>query len=344
MHIAAATALYLGMVPTAQAAEGCAVFMGDIRFCHAEIGLEMAVQDDLLGGAFLQEADPEDTIVYVYVSGTGRMATQTPESVLEEINSAYLADADSVTETRKVLEARVIDATPVPVMRTLRYRFSVDYGQVVAMTLVEVDGLTATILTVQGGVGEVFTDAHRTRHEAALSALRIPRTDPGCFALYEGQQICTAGTPWADFPPIYVDQILTMVDPDDPARDMLVAVTGPASPSRSFAGEEIASFNRQLAQADMPEITFSAETETQVAGRTWQVADFAARTSEGTQHIGRSSTAIDGPLFVSLRTSRRGETADPLPEDQISVHQNLRAAMNPRPSGDDGWIGLELKD
>lgn len=339
LHIAAAT-LMLASASAAQAVEGCATFLGDIRFCHEDIGLDLAVQEDLEGGGFLQSDDPEGTIVYVYVVPTALPIPENLDERLAAMDSGYLVEAGP-GEDRRILTSDVLTDQPLTTFHSVRYSFQVDYGRVFALTTVFLDGLIVTLMTVEGGEGPTKTDAHAARHNAAVTALHFPKVDAGCHALQAGLQFCAQTTPWAGLTPFYIDNGIALTDLDDPNRDLLVGYGSAADPDRDFTPDFVAETNRRLAAAEMAQIAFSDDMSETIGARVWQSVEYVAQAANDTAIAGRSSTAIGDGVFTSIRTSRAGIDTMPLPDDMITAHQLARAALTARPEGADAWVRLK---
>lgn len=342
LHIAAA---YLAMAtaPLAQAADECAAFLADIQFCYTDIGLDVAAQDSPEEGGFLNSEAPSGSVVYVYATPTALPVPQNPQEHLDAMDSGYLLETGP-SEKREVLSSeRDLDA-PLTVLRSVRYNFAADQERVFAITTILLNGINVTVMTVEIGVGATYTEDHQARHVSALNAMRFPNTDAGCLALPGGQQLCTAETIWRDLTPFFTSFGLALTDVEDTDRNLLITQTGPADPERSFDAEYVAQINQRLVAADMSSVEYADTMSARANGRDWQMVDYTAETQNGTQIAGRSSTSISDSLFQSIRTSRTASATDTSPDALAEVHEQARASLSSRPTGDAGWIRLELKD
>ena len=342
LHIAA---VYVAMAtaPLAQAADECAAFLADIQFCYADIGLDVAAQESPEEGGFLNSEAPSGSVVYVYATPTALPVPQNPQEHLDAMNSGYLLETGA-SEKREILSSgRDLDA-PLTVLRSVRYSFAADQERVFAITTILLDGINVTVMTVESGVGANYTDDHQARHVSALNAMQFPKTDIGCHALPAGQQLCTADTIWRDLTPYFTSFGLALTNVDDAERNLLITQTGPADPERSFDAEFVGQINQRLVAADMSSVEYADTVSSTANGRDWQVVDYTAETQNGTQISGRSSTSIADSLFQSIRTSRTATAAEDSPTALAEIHEQARASLSSRPTGDAGWIRLELKD
>ncbi len=323
--------------------EPCAVFYGDVQFCHNAIGLDFATQNDLGSGGFVSSDDPNGSGVYIYVTPTASLVEDGANTLLAEMDASFLDTATGGQE-RDILSSEAVDDPSLVMFQSVRYEFSVDYGRVFALTLIVRDGLTITVLTREGGVGRTFTDDHRTRHAAAVSAMRFPKADPGCYAMEVGFQLCPGGTQWAGLAPFYIPNGLALVDLNDVKRNVLIAQTSIADAQPEFSDAFIDETNRDMLTGTFASLFFVDSPNASVNGRDWQVVDFSAQTSEQIPLAGRSSSAISGGIFTYIRTTRNGLDARALPEDFVDAHATVRAALTPRAEGDAGWLRVKGQD
>lgn len=323
----------------------CDALMGDVRFCAGTLGLTGTLDEGetAISGSFFDMDDPDATLVGVGTIATGLPVPADMDAFRDAYDQGYL-DEIPAFQTREIVESFSDIRAGVPMLRTVRYSFNVDYGRVLAFSYLYLPGLTVEVLTIEGGIGPTFTEAHLARHEAALGALLVPATAADCVALTAGQDLCPGGSPWAGLVPLYLTTGVVLADAERDDRTVLIAHAGRVPDTADPSEVSVGTLHEEFTSGGRDGLTVLADLDGRGADRAWRVSDFRLDLTQQQARIGRGSTSVSEDILIRLETTWPDPGGAALPPDFAEAHDAVRDGFVDRRSRGDGWTSAGAEE